>query len=251
MSKKKGFGFIAGLILILSFICFAGNVAMAETVQVYTDGEWIRSQKGRWWYRYEDGTYPVNKWLTINKKWYYFDSNGWMKTGWIKDGNNWYYLNSNGSMRTGWVKYKNEWYYCRKNGAMKTGWLYAGEKWYFLNSDGVMQTGWVKVRGEWYYMYEDGSLQLGPIDKRKADENLVELDRKLTAEGFEREGDPQVIEHWMNWMGIKEMFEQPVYGAYYHKTILNEAHGYGGEVIYRIYRLDTGEVYREIACDLK
>ena len=85
-------------------------------------GQWIQNAVG-WWFRFEDGSYPVNEWrkLTYNGKtdWYRFNSDGYMATGWFTsvDGNI-YYLNpiSNGLQ-----------------GAMLTGWQFIDGYWYYFN----------------------------------------------------------------------------------------------------------------------
>ena len=64
---------------------------------------WIKTPRG-WWYRYADGAYPANKWLTINHHWYLFNPDGYMCTGWHRwngsvcdpaDGSgDWYYFDN-------------------------------------------------------------------------------------------------------------------------------------------------------------
>ncbi len=41
-------------------------------------GNWVLSHNGKWWYQYEDGTYPANGWTLIDNTYYYFDAAGWM-----------------------------------------------------------------------------------------------------------------------------------------------------------------------------
>ena len=232
----------------LLFVLFTDVSAYAKDNN--QPGIWIQSKNGKWWYKYDDGTYPYETWLRLNDRWYYFDEKGWMKTGWILDDDNWYYLNSNGSMRTGWIMYNNKWYYCKKNGVMKTGWLQLGSKWYYLDQNGIMKSGWIKVKTDWYYMNEDGTLCFGPIDKDKADRNIEKLDYELAAYGFERMSEAQIIDDWMSWTGIKDQFS-PVYGVVYSKMIPDKKQGYGGKVYYRIYRLDNGELYQQVMDQLK
>lgn len=62
-----------------------------------SEGRWIED-KSKWWYLYNDETYPINQWCYINNNWYYFDNHGYMSTGWIKWKDEWYYLYSNGVM---------------------------------------------------------------------------------------------------------------------------------------------------------
>lgn len=64
---------------------------------------WVKDEKG-YWYRLDDGTYPVNKWMLIDHYWYLFGKDGYMKTGWVKwNGNSvvepeepghWYFLDN-------------------------------------------------------------------------------------------------------------------------------------------------------------
>ena len=43
-------------------------------------GQWKQSGN-KWWYQYEDGTYPKNEFIAIDNKLYRFDQYGYMKTG--------------------------------------------------------------------------------------------------------------------------------------------------------------------------
>jgi hypothetical protein len=63
-------------------------------------GEWKQDTNG-WWYRYSNGTYPVNQWVEINHIWYYFNGYGYMEADkWIGD----YYVSANGAMAVNcWV----------------------------------------------------------------------------------------------------------------------------------------------------
>ena len=50
-------------------------------VEEYKAG-WLKAADGvRWWYQRSDGTYPANKWCTINGNYYLFDDKGYMLTG--------------------------------------------------------------------------------------------------------------------------------------------------------------------------
>lgn len=98
---------------------------------------WVQSSDGRYWYRYYDGSYPSNRWESINGKWYYFDSLGYMVTGWV------------------W--YNNSWYLCLPDGQMATGWRNVNEKWYYLSESGVMLTGWQQIDGKTYYLDSTGA----------------------------------------------------------------------------------------------
>ena len=76
----------------------AKSTSSTIEVQVLAAGEWIQDETG-WWYRYEDGNYPVSCWRKINGEWYSFEENGYMRSnGWYQEGDAWYYLNPDGSM---------------------------------------------------------------------------------------------------------------------------------------------------------
>ena len=116
-------------------------------------GEWTWGARG-WWYRYEDGSYPVDAAVVIDGPTYRFDAAGYMRTGWVKDQGAWYYHSLSGAQASGWVSSGGRWYYLSPDsGAMVTGWVQVGSTWYYLNpSDGAMATGWLKEGGYWYYL---------------------------------------------------------------------------------------------------
>lgn len=107
-----------------------------------SSGTWIQASDGRWWYRYDDGTYPSNGWAYINGYWYYFDADGWMLTGWLTVGGKTYYLGTNGAMAIGWRQIGSYWYYFWSGGSMATGWQYLaysdGNAWFYFYSSGRM-----------------------------------------------------------------------------------------------------------------
>ena len=115
---------------------------------------WVQGAKG-WWYRYQNGSYPANRWEHINGRWYYFDQEGYMQTGWV------------------W--YANNWYLCLPDGQMATGWRNVNEKWYYLNESGVMLTGYQMIDGKMYYLDATGArVQNGySPDGHRFDENGV------------------------------------------------------------------------------
>ena len=83
-------------------------------------GSWIKDQTG-WWYQYQNKTYPVNTWVSIQGIWYHFDQAGYMQTGWIQVNGVWYYLQPSGAMvASDWVLYQDKWYYFNQDGAMAT-----------------------------------------------------------------------------------------------------------------------------------
>lgn len=170
------------------------NVQKEETVSEYEEsavmqGRWIKSGN-RWWFRFEDGSYPKNVMMQDTKGHVYaFDKEGWMVTGWYKDNEpfeiggrmfcNWYYFDNNGYMVTGWRKINNVWYYFDKeegwmyfwdvfkidgaayyfkdSGAMLTGWCYDEfyDEWYYASASGKLLTGWQWIGDAWYYFDEN------------------------------------------------------------------------------------------------
>ena len=145
-----------------------------------TNGRWIKSGS-RWWYRYEDGSYPKNKLCKIGNTWYGFDAAGWMRTGWASYDKNWYYFASSGAMKTGWFAENKTWYYLKSDGKMAKGWLKVDGAWYYFNGSGKMAkgfttvgnakyymngsgrmvTGWQKINGSWYYFVSSGAMKTG------------------------------------------------------------------------------------------
>lgn len=72
-------------------------------IQEKTKAGWNVGQYG-YWYQYENGSYPSNKWETINHHWYLFNRDGYMVTGWHRwdgqtcdpddGGGDWYFLDN-------------------------------------------------------------------------------------------------------------------------------------------------------------
>lgn len=60
-------------------------------VEEYQEG-WLRAADGiRWWYQRKDGSYPADKWCTINGHYYLFDKQGYMLVGkQIRNGETYY-----------------------------------------------------------------------------------------------------------------------------------------------------------------
>ena len=163
-------------------------------------GQWKQSGN-KWWYQYEDGTYPKNEFITIDNKLYRFDQYGYMQTGWFKvnnedyyatssgeikaqwvgSGNTWYYVDAdgkmvtgfqtisgikyyfetNGLMKKGWFKVNNEDYYATSSGEIKAQWVGSGNNWYYVDADGKMVTGFQTIAGAKYYFAESGLMQTG------------------------------------------------------------------------------------------
>ena len=123
-------------------------------------GKWLKSGS-KWWYQYEDGSYPAGRLCKIGNTWYGFDASGWMQTGWGIYNNTWYYFSASGAMQTSWLNLRNTWYYLRADGSMTTGWLNLENTWYYLRADGSMATGWLNLGNTWYYLRADGSMATG------------------------------------------------------------------------------------------
>ncbi len=120
---------------------------------VPSGGQWTWGARG-WWYRYTDGTYPLNTAKTIDGQVYRFDARGYMRTGWVFERGSWYYHAPSGAQASGWVLDGISWYYLDPaTGVMATGWVEDGDTWYYLNpTTGKMMTGWLKDGGAWYYL---------------------------------------------------------------------------------------------------
>ena len=121
-------------------------------------GQWKQSGN-KWWYQYEDGTYPKNEFITIDNKLYRFDQYGYMQTGWFKIDNADYYASSSGEIKAQWVGSGNNWYYVDADGKMVTGFqIISGTKYYF-ETNGLMKKGWFKVNGTDYYASTSGEIK--------------------------------------------------------------------------------------------
>ncbi len=128
------------------------NTFTDREVQNYGQGGWVQNQRG-WWYRYQNGDYPVNCWKNINGAWYYFDRDGYMLSGWQHINGKWYYLGSSGAMLSGWQHIGGRWYYLGGDGAMLTGWQFIDGYWYYLDGNGAMYAD--RLTPDGYYV--DGS----------------------------------------------------------------------------------------------
>ena len=121
-------------------------------------GQWKQSGN-KWWYQYEDGTYPKNEFITIDNKLYRFDQYGYMQTGWFRVNNEDYYATSSGAINAQWVGSGNNWYYVDADGKMVTGFqTISGVKYYF-ETNGLMKKGWFKVNGTDYYASTSGEIK--------------------------------------------------------------------------------------------
>lgn len=172
----NGLGDYSGISAQLSFriVCSSDN-------SIALPGSWAY-QNGKWWWRYEDGGWPSNCFLTIGGAEYYFDSEGYAATGWrylsdgwhlfsgscahlkgwAASGSHWFYLDeTSGLMKTGWVLANHNWYYLDLSGAMQTGWLFLDNTWYWLEPSGLMATGFKLVNGALYHFSQSGSMSTG------------------------------------------------------------------------------------------
>lgn len=172
----NGLGDYSGISAQLSFriVCSSDN-------SIALPGSWAY-QNGKWWWRYEDGGWPSNCFLTIGGAEYYFDSEGYAATGWrylsdgwhlfsgscahlkgwAASGSHWFYLDeTSGLMKTGWVLVNHNWYYLDLSGVMQTGWLFLDNTWYWLEPSGLMATGFKLVNGALYHFSQSGSMSTG------------------------------------------------------------------------------------------
>ena len=172
----NGLGDYSGISAQLSF-----RIVRSSDNSIALPGSWAY-QNGKWWWRYEDGGWPSNCFLTIGGAEYYFDSEGYAATGWrylsdgwhlfsgscahlkgwAASGSHWFYLDeTSGLMKTGWVLVNHNWYYLDLSGAMQTGWLFLDNTWYWLGPSGLMATGFKLVNGALYHFSQSGSMSTG------------------------------------------------------------------------------------------
>lgn len=172
----NGLGDYSGISAQLSF-----RIVRSSDNSIALPGSWAY-QNGKWWWRYEDGGWPSNCFLTIGGAEYYFDSEGYAATGWrylsdgwhlfsgscahlkgwAASGSHWFYLDeTSGLMKTGWVLVNHNWYYLDLSGAMQTGWLFLDNTWYWLEPSGLMATGFKLVNGALYQFSQSGSMSTG------------------------------------------------------------------------------------------
>ena len=168
---------------------------------VWQPDRWIYN--GRWWYRYGDGSYPVNKFDVVNNNVYYFDSNGYVVSGWQVINGNWYYFNGSGAML------KSQWignYYVGKDGIMaKSQWI--GND--YVDSNGV----WTPARwvfdGQWWYRYGDGSYPTHKFD------TINGYTYYFNDAGYVLTGWNQINNQWYYFNGNGSMIKNAWVGNYY------------------------------------
>ncbi|MGO5053655.1 N-acetylmuramoyl-L-alanine amidase [Lachnospiraceae bacterium LCP25S3_G4] len=134
-------------------------------VKLYLDGQvgWIwDSNKHKWWYKHEDGSYTIYNWEFIGGKWYFFDKDGWMICKqWLLWKDKWYFFDDSGAMVANkWIWWKNECYYLDSNGVMVADdWQKDKDWWYFLDSQGHMARNCkIEWKGKEYFFNQDGKM---------------------------------------------------------------------------------------------
>ena len=161
-------------------------------------GSWKQSGS-KWWYAYETGGYPANRFKEIDGQTYYFDEYGYMVTGWRMIEGKYYYFSESGYMQKGeWQWIDGNCYYFYEDGHMASNetiegnyvngsgvwttdhWEYSnGKYWYayakggypfstfkkingqtyYFDDHGYMVTGWRMIEGKYYYFNESGYMQ--------------------------------------------------------------------------------------------
>ena len=191
---------------------------------VYVDASGLRQQNGwiyngRWWYRYGDGTYALNKFEIINGSTYYFDDAGYMVTGWKSIESNWYYFNASGCMVT------NTWvgdYYLDFDGKMAISqWIndrYVGQDgaWdkskelYVMEQDSLgtrfvnqrtleyEKNGWIKIKSGSYYVDSNGYALVGTQILEDKTYHFDEIGKLITGWYMENEHT-----YWLDTNGQK------------------------------------------------
>ena len=135
-----------------------GSGSGGSSVDEAGAGRWVYGRFGKWW-RYTDGTFPVNVRLRIDGKVYRFDARGYVVTGWYREGDQWSYYGLDGAQALGWARIRGTWYYFDpSSGAMRTGWLTEGGYTYYLSQSGAMVTGPRWIDGKRYVFDRSGHL---------------------------------------------------------------------------------------------
>ena len=135
-----------------------GSGSGGSSVDEAGAGRWVYSRFGKWW-RFTDGTFPVNVRLRIDGKIYRFGPRGYVVTGWYREGDQWSYYGLDGAQALGWARIRGTWYYFDpSSGAMRTGWLTEGGYTYYLSSSGAMVTGPRWIDGKRYVFDRSGHL---------------------------------------------------------------------------------------------
>lgn len=116
----NGLGDYSGISAQLSF-----RIVRSSDNSIALHGSWAY-QNGKWWWRYEDGGWPSNCFLTIGGAEYYFDSEGYAATGWRYLSDGWHLFSGSCAHLKGWAASGSHWFYLDEtSGLMKTGWVFS------------------------------------------------------------------------------------------------------------------------------
>lgn len=152
----NGLGDYAGVSTQLSF-----QIVRSSDNDIALPGAWV-FQNGKWWWQYQAGGWPSNRFLTIGGAEYYFDSEGYAAVGWRCLGDGWHYFSGSCAHMKGWVFTGGHWYYLdQTSGLMKTGWNLIDDSWYYLDGSGAMLTGWLHLGNIWYWLEPSGTMAKG------------------------------------------------------------------------------------------
>ena len=277
--------FLAGLLLamLLTTNALAASDKEGTWVQSKNGKWWYRYSDGTYpigdweeingkWYHFDSKGWMQTGWIKDNNNWYYLNKNGTMKTGWIKYKDQWYYLKTDGTMRTGWQKYKDNWYFFNKDGVMQTGHIFVRGEEFFMDTDGSCMNADEDIEfiQEDEYSFRkyyrgirtsDFMVQTpsnGPVTQNElslemlrelnidyTDSFLKGLDESNAKKGFKRIAEPHIFTYY----NPEDRFPV-IFGVIYSKNVFNES-GIGGTNYIRIYRMDTGELFKEYISPLK
>ncbi len=102
MTKRNLFTFITASAAVLFLTLSFGQAAYASSFKQQYRGDrgmWIQDLNGRWWYQYDNGSYPSNTWYKDGGEWYFFESDGYMAANkWISGKDGWFYVDGSGKM---------------------------------------------------------------------------------------------------------------------------------------------------------
>lgn len=125
-------------------------------------GSWQQTE-GRWWYGYDDGSYPVSQWVWIDGddngeyECYYFDGQGYLITNTHSpDG---YYVDANGAwVDSGTVQKKDmeETFYARANRQFRQNWIFGTYECHNEYLGAIMTIEYASDSGQIYVIIEGG-----------------------------------------------------------------------------------------------
>ena len=169
----------------------------------YIPNGW-RSNSTGWWYRYGDGNYPTNRFVSINGATYYFNGSGYMVIGWRCINNSWYHFNGSGAMTL------NRWqgnYYLGSDGKMATNqWI---GNWYVGSNGEWVQAGWKHNSTGWWYQYVTGGY---PVNKF---ESISGATYYFNGSGYMATGWRYINNSWYYFNGSGAMVVNRWQGNYY------------------------------------